>query len=40
MKRKVTKFYLVLVVLAGLYIVFNMFSNKRVLGRQDPLQNE
>lgn len=40
MKNNVTKFYLVLVVIAALYIVFNMFSNKKVLGRQDPVQIE
>lgn len=39
-KNNVTKFYLVLVVIAGLYIVFNVFSNKKVLGRQEPVQSE
>lgn len=40
MKDKVTKFYLVLVVIAGLYVVFNVFSNKKVLGKHDPVQSE
>ncbi len=40
MKNKVTKFYMALVVIAGLYIVFNVFTNKKVMGRQDPVQNE
>ncbi|MES2525521.1 MAG: hypothetical protein V4598_00480 [Bdellovibrionota bacterium] len=40
MKNNVTKFYLVLVVIAALYIVFSMFSDKKVLGRQDPVQSE
>ncbi len=39
MKKNVTKFYLILVVIAALYIVFNIFSNKKVLGRQDPVQS-
>ena len=39
-KNNVTKFYMVLIVLAALYIVFNIFSNKKVLGRQDPVQSE
>lgn len=40
MKDKVTKFYLVLVVIAAGYVLFNMFANKKVLGRQSPVQNE
>ncbi len=40
MKNHVTKFYLALVVLAALYIVFNLFSNDKVLGRQDAIQSD
>jgi hypothetical protein len=39
-KNNVTKFYLALVVLAALSIDFNLFSNDKVLGRQDAIQSE
>lgn len=40
MKNNVTKFYFVLIAIAGLYIAFTVFSNKKVMGKQDPVQSE